>query len=352
MYLEIDRTNFRNRRFVESSAPLDPPDGHVVMKLDRFALTSNNISYALGGDFLDYWGFFPTEAGWGRLPVMGYGVVTASAHPDIAVGGRYFGFFPVGSHHVVNCELTRAGFTDMGPHREKHAVVYRNFDRVDDVENNTDNAHLIFRGLFITSFLAEDFLRAADFFGATQVVITSASSKTSLALAHSLRVSGTMRIVGLTSQANASFVTSTELYDDVVAYDDIEALDASVLSNVVDMAGNKSVVARIHEHFGSALTYSMSIGATHWDQTQTTTAIPGIPPQFFFAPSQIAKRGKEWGRDELNGRIDSALQIFLGDAERWLTISRAEGVNAVDEVYQALIDGTVQPDVGHILSLQ
>jgi hypothetical protein len=355
MYLEIDRTNFRTRRFVEFHAPTSPPPGHVVMKLDRFALTSNNISYALGGDFLDYWGFFPTEAGWGRLPVMGYGVVTASGNPDIAVGGRYFGFFPVGSHHVVHGELTRAGFTDIGPHREKHAMVYRNFDRVSDAvndeESDADNAHLIFRGLFITSFLAEDFLRAENFYGATQVIVTSASSKTSLALAHSLRVSGGVRVVGLTSRANASFVAGTELYDEIVTYDDIRSLEASASSIVVDMAGNKSVVAQIHEHFGSALAYSMSIGATHWEQTQSSTPITGTQPQFFFAPSQIAKRAKEWGRDELNGRIDSALQLFIADTDRWLTISHTNGTQAVDDVYQGLIDGTVQPNMGHILSL-
>ena len=351
MYLEIDRTNFRTRRFVESLAPASLLPGQIVMELDRFALTSNNISYALGGDFLDYWGFFPTEAGWGRLPVMGYGIVTASANPDIAVGGRYFGFFPVGSHHVVHGELTRAGFTDVGPHREKHAVVYRNFDRVSDAADDTDDAHLIFRGLFITSFLAEDFLRAGNFYGATQVIVTSASSKTSLALAHSLRVSGGVHVVGLTSRANASFVAGTELYDEIVTYDDIQSLDANVSSVVVDMAGNKSVVAHLHEHFGSALAYSMSIGATHWDQTQSSTPITGSQPQFFFAPSQIAKRAKEWGRDELNGRIDSALQLFIADSGRWLSISHAHGTQAVDEVYQSLIDGTVQPNVGHILSI-
>ena len=59
--------------------------GEVRLTLDRFALTSNNISYALSGDFLDYWGFFPTENGWGRLPAMGYGVGSESETQDIAI---------------------------------------------------------------------------------------------------------------------------------------------------------------------------------------------------------------------------------------------------------------------------
>ena len=99
MYLEIDRTDIRTHRFVDSSnTPLK--DGEVRLSIENFALTSNNISYALGGDFLDYWGFFPTEAGWGRLPAMGYGIITESKNDAIPVGGRYFGFFPVGKERA------------------------------------------------------------------------------------------------------------------------------------------------------------------------------------------------------------------------------------------------------------
>jgi len=95
-YLEIDRSNIRHFRMHTSKSVALAP-GEVRLTLERFALTSNNISYALSGDFLDYWGFFPAEAGWGRLPAMGYGIVSESANPDIAEGGRYFGFFPVGN---------------------------------------------------------------------------------------------------------------------------------------------------------------------------------------------------------------------------------------------------------------
>jgi len=197
------------------STALQP--GEVRLTIERFALTSNNISYALSGDFLDYWGFFPAEAGWGRLPAMGYGVVSESANPDIAVGGRYFGFFPIGNEHIVHAQSSSSGFIDIGVHREKHAMAYRAFDKVADAVGENDNAMLIFRGLFMTSFLAEDFLREESFYGATQVLITSASSKTSIALAHCLRANSTMRVIGLTSDANVDVVTSVGEYHDVVA---------------------------------------------------------------------------------------------------------------------------------------
>ena len=121
------------------------------MRLERAALTSNNVSYALSGDMLDYWGFFPTEEGWGRLPAMGFGVVTASNCADVPVGGRYFGFFPLADYHVVEAQSSRGGFIDAASWREKHAMAYRSFDRAEVTPN--DDAILVLRGLFLTSFL-------------------------------------------------------------------------------------------------------------------------------------------------------------------------------------------------------
>jgi hypothetical protein len=325
-------------------------NGEVRLSLERFALTSNNISYALSGDLLDYWGFFPAEASWGRLPAMGYGVVSESANPDIAVGGRYFGFFPVGSEHIVQALSSSSGFIDAGAHREKHAMAYRAFDRVADVAGENDNAVLIFRGLLMTSFLAEDFLREQKFFDATQVVITSASSKTSIALAHCLRTHSTMRVIGLTSDANVDFVNSVGEYHDVVTYSEISSLDPSIQTVIVDMAGNPEIVALVHTHFGESLKYSCSIGATHWDQTSHRVDTPGPKPQFFFAPSQISKRSKEWGREELNNRLETALTTFIEGSKEWLRIEHSRGADAVSETYSQLVTGKMSPEIGNILS--
>ncbi len=48
-----------------------------------------------------------------------------------------------------------------------------------------EDALMIFRGLFMTSFLADDYLAESDFGGAREVVVISASSKTAIALAWS-----------------------------------------------------------------------------------------------------------------------------------------------------------------------
>jgi len=335
---------------MHTNEPVVLAPGEVRLTLDRFALTSNNISYALSGDFLDYWGFFPTEIGWGRLPAMGYGIASESANPDIAVGGRYFGFFPVGIEHIVHAQTSSGGFIDVGTHREKHAMAYRAFDRVSDAIGENDNAMLIFRGLFMTSFLAEDFLREQNFFEATQVLITSASSKTSIALAHCLRANSTMRVIGLTSDANVDFVNSIGEYHDVVTYSEISTLNALVPTVVVDMAGNPEVLASVHAHFGESLKYSCSIGATHWDQTSHRVDISGPKPQFFFAPSQLSKRGKEWGREDLNNRLETALNTFIEGSKQWLRIEHLRGADAVSETYSQLVAGKMPPEIGNILS--
>jgi hypothetical protein len=230
-------------------------------------------------------------------------------------------------------------------------MAYRGFDRVSPTETEKDNATLVLRGLFITSFLAEDFLREADFFGATQVLVTSASSKTSIALAHSLRENSNIRVIALTSAANVDFTYGVDLYHQVITYDDIETLDPSIPTVIVDMAGNASVISRVHNHFNDALKYSCRIGGTHWDQSGSTKGIPGPRPEFFFAPSQMAKRGKEWGRDVFNERIYTALSLFLDDSTRWLTIQHSHGADALSDVYMQLVEGRVRPEAGHILSI-
>ena len=241
VHFEIDRADFHHTRVVNGERPSSIPDGHVLLDVESFALTANNISYAVAGDALAYWDFFPVERPWGRIPVMGIGRVVASTTPGVEVGGRYFGFFPMADHHVVEAAANAEGFVDRGQHRAAHAPAYRSFNLVDNdpaYSRELEGHYLIARGLFITSFLVDDFLGDEGFFGAHSVIITSASSRTSLALAHRLRERGGMQVVGLTSASHTSFVAGTGLYDQVVDYDQLETIDATakVTFNAIDNA--------------------------------------------------------------------------------------------------------------------
>ncbi|MDT7593409.1 MAG: hypothetical protein QOH45_2940, partial [Pseudonocardiales bacterium] len=53
-------------------------EGTVQFRVERFGLTANNLTYAVFGDSYGYWQFFPAPAGWGRIPVWGFGAVSVS----------------------------------------------------------------------------------------------------------------------------------------------------------------------------------------------------------------------------------------------------------------------------------
>lgn len=353
MDFEVDRTDFRRTQVVDTP-PAALGQGQIRLTVERFAFTANNISYALAGDMLDYWGFFPAEDPWGRLPVMGLATVAESAHDEIEAGGRYFGFYPMSDEVVIEARAAQDGFRDVGAHRSEHAAAYVSFmdvgqdaafreDRVDE--------YLLLRGLFLTSFLVEDFLDDNDGFGATQVLVTSASSKTSIALAHCLSQRGTPA-VGFTSAGNVDFVEGLGLYGSVLTYDDVESLDPTAPSVVVDMAGSAEVIGRIHRHFGDGLGHSCQVGATHWEEAGGTEApLPGPAPQFFFAPTQMQKRRDEWGPGELERRLADAFGAFLDQAPQWLSVRRGAGPDAVEAVYRETLEGQVSPDTGQILSM-
>ena len=126
--LEVQKDDWRRTRIEE--APLDDTlaDGEVLLKVDRVALTANNISYAATGDALGYWRFFPAEEGFGRIPAMGWGEVLVSAHPDVMRGERVWGFFPLSTHLKIRAgKVSANGFADVSPHREGLAPVYAQY---------------------------------------------------------------------------------------------------------------------------------------------------------------------------------------------------------------------------------
>ena len=92
--LWVDRGDYRQTQQVSGECP-KPAEGEILLAIDKFAMTANNVSYAASGDMIGYWRFFPTHADpWGKVPVWGMADVVASRCPDIAVGERLYGFSP------------------------------------------------------------------------------------------------------------------------------------------------------------------------------------------------------------------------------------------------------------------
>jgi Protein of unknown function (DUF2855) len=352
----VKKNDWAQTRFVESPAPELAP-GQVLFRVDRFALTANNITYAVAGDLLGYWRFFPSEPGWGRIPVMGFADVLRSTHPAVKEGTRCFGFYPMSRHLVIQPGAVSAGqIVDASPHREGLAATYAQYlpttgDAV--YAEKREDQILLMRGLFMTSFLADDFLAEQGYLGARAVLISSASSKTSSALAYQVKKGGRARAIGLTSPRNAEFVRGLGFYDQVVLYDEIASLSASEPAVFVDMAGDSVVTAAVHHHFRDQLKYDCTIGATHWSAARLGGAdLPGPKPEFFFAPSQIAKRSKDWGPQALSQRIGAAWSEFSDASDAWLRVVRGSGRDALARVYADMLAGRTHPADGHILSLQ
>ena len=356
MDFEVERDDIHECRVVDE----DPPDlalGQALLRVDRFALTTNNVTYAVMGDALKYWDFFPTSDPevWGRIPVWGFADVVASAADEVASGTRVYGYLPTSTHLVVTPDrVDPRGFVDAAPHRASLPGAYNGYRRV-DTDASEDPAYeyhrMVLWPLFFTSFLIDDFLDDNAFFGAGAVVVSSASSKTAIGTAFLLHQRPPIEVIGLTSARNVAFVEGLGAYDRAVPYDDIGELGGE-RAVFVDIAGNADVRAAVHHVYGDRLANSMLVGATHWDLPRVPAAeLPGPAPSFFFAPDQIIKRTKEWGRTGLDDRANKAWRHFAEFSDSWIEIRHGSGPDAVQSAYLELVNGRSDPTVGHVLSL-
>jgi len=339
-HFEVRRDDLRRSRFREE-ALADPGPGEVELRIDRFALTANNVTYAVAGDALHYWDFFPAEPG--------------SALAELAPGERIYGYFPMSTHLVVRPESLGPGsFVDGAAHRAALPPVYNQYRRVagdPGYDRALEDRQAVLQPLFMTGWLLADLLadEAAD---ARAVVIASASSKTAIALAASLARAGGVEVVGLTAPRNAAFVEKLGFYDRVVAYEAIPRLELAGPAVFVDMAGNAAVKRAVHERLGAALARSIGVGVTHWEQgSLKPPSLPGPEPEFFFAPSRIQKRSREWGARALQERIGEAWRAFALDSGRWLEIEVVRGRGGFERAYRATVEGAARPDRGLILQL-
>lgn len=353
---EVRRDDWATTRFVAGGAPDDLAPGQVRLRVDRFAITANNVSYALSGDGLGYWRFFPAgDEGWGRVPAMGFGDVVASRHPEVAEGTRCFGFYPMSRTLTIEPSSVGAGgIMDGAKHRAGLAPTYAQYAPVaSDPAHRPEfeDAIILMRGLFLTSFLAEDFLDDAGLHGAESVLVTSASSKTAIALGFQVRKRGRARAVGLTSARNFGFVKGLGCYDDVVTYDAVDCLDAGAPAGIVDMAGDGELTATLHHHYRDQLKFDCAIGATHWEAPRSDAELPGARPEFFFAPSQIQKRSREWGPAEFRARLGEGWQSFAEWSQGWLRVEHATGREALERAWADTVAGRVPPSTGIVRSL-
>ncbi len=350
---EVNREDRSQSRAVEQLADL--AEGQVLARIDHFALTSNNVTYAVIGHLMGYWDFFPAaDPGWGRVPAFGHAEIIESRGAGLEVGTRVYGYLPMASHVVFEPgRIATHSFQDMAAHRQPMSDVYNRYsitavDALHDPEREAQR--MLLHPLFMTSFVIDDWAADNDFFGAGTVLLSSASSKTAIGVAHLLSSRDAVRVVGLTSIANLDFTSSLGCYDEVVTYDQVESL-AVEPAIYVDMSASGALRMAVHLHFADDLKASSSVGATDWERMGDGDDLPGPTPELFFAPTQIEKRNAELGRDEMERRFLDAWTAYSSWTDDWMTIVRHDGTDALAALWSEMLPGRVDPSLGHIVTI-
>lgn len=356
---QIRKNIFFKGRLVDTpKEALAIEEGEVLVKIDSFAFTSNNITYAVAGDMLGYWKFFPAAgkdaAGWGVLPVWGFADVVESNVPNIPVGDRFFGYFPPASHLKMRpSAISDQQFIEASAHRVKLPQGYNLYRRVKaepGYSSSMDHLRSLLFPLYLTSYCIWDSLQEQAWHEAKQVLVLSASSKTSIGFAYAMQADEHRpQLIGMTSARNLETVQGLSLYDHCLDYTSISALDPTIPTLIVDMSGNQPLIAALHQHLGDNMRYTLNVGITHWMNAQRPSGINSQRSGQFFAPGHAQKRIKEWGAKAFNQKINAFVMTTAAKTSTWLTVRKLDGLEAMANIHQAVCQGEIPANEGLIV---
>lgn len=352
---EVRKNDLSRTRIVARETPA-LRDGEVLAKIDRFALTANNITYGVVGERLGYWSFFPAEDGWGIIPVWGFADIIESRCAEIPEGERLYGYFPMGTHLVVApAKVKFDRLIDAAAHRASLPPVYNSYARTKaeaHYDPAMDDERMLLFPLYATSFCIYDFLSDNRWFGARRIIIVSASSKTAIGLAIALGDDkAAPPAIALTSKKNRPMVDALKLYAATHAYEEITAIDPSVPTVIVDMSGSGGTLSALHKRLGENMRYCANVGVTHYDDAEMGPDFIRERSAMFFAPAHIQKRAADWGP----GVFEKKAFVFWRDAalksRSWLKCDRVLGMKGLEAAYARVLKGEAAPDQGLIVEM-
>lgn len=357
--LLVNRSDFSDVKIVAQNEGV-LAEGHIRVEIGPFALTANNVTYMAVGDLIGYWKYFdPAAYGidapeTGRMPVWGYGTVLESKCDEIGVGERIYGFFPVAQRiDLKPTKHTSVNFQDGTEHRVNLHPIYNTYVKLAADPSfipELNDLQPILKPLFTTSFLIDDFFGQEQFFGAEQIVMLSASSKTALGTAFCLQKRG-VKTIGLTSASNVEFVKSTGFYDHVVAYDEIASLPTGVRTALIDMAGNGKVNGDLYAHFGADIVHNCMVGKSHWQGDKPPRISAGAPPVMFFAPDSAQKVVVRLGAVGFVKALSASWTPFCQSSRDWLNVETFTGETDLLSNYQELLAGRASPANGQLFKI-
>jgi hypothetical protein len=349
----------------------------VTFEVERFAFTANNLTYFMMGEKLGYWQFFPAVSDkaladkaasnkplesnvnnkWGVIPVWGIGKVSASSAEGVDVGSRYFGYFPPATHlHMDAIAFAQGNLIDTSAHRNSLPQgynVYRPLESGGDkTQSHRENLQMLLWPLYITSYCLWDLIDQYNAPKPKQVIVLSASSKTSLGLAYALKKDD-YHVVGVTSGKSQEFVEGLDVYNQVVCYDNLDDIHSKA-SIVVDMSGNSEVKQRLKTRLGDDLMRYVQVGLTHWqdagteDGAENTEDASGNSDEFFFAPAHIQTRMTELGAYKFHAQSGAFVKEAMLWTSSWLSVKEHKNIASLIQNFTAICRGDVSPHEGLI----
>lgn len=358
---QVNKQDFTKTRIVENNTlteqtPLNQDE--IIVRVDSFALTANNITYAVMGEQLGYWQFFPASNNednvWGIIPVWGFATVITSNSEEIPVGEKLFGYFPPSALLKMNAtHVSTQRFIDGSAHRAALPPGYNIYRRVlaePNYNEQYDRQRMLLFPLYITSYCLWDYLKSNQWFDTEQVIIISASSKTSIGLAYGIDESDSApKLVGITSERNIDFVNKLGVYKQVIKYGDLTELNPALKTVIVDMSGNAEQLRAIEQYCNGNLQYCIQVGLTHWDAASTKSPLSNTPSEMFFAPGHIQKRIAELGAKEFEQQSMNYMAKSMLRSSDWLEFESIEGIQTMDNVYADVCNGRMAPEKGVIV---
>eukprot|EP00937_MAST-01D_sp_MAST-1D-sp2_P007922 g7922.t1 len=373
--LVVNRKDGRQARLVPCApepAPESLAEGEILMRCIKVNLTANTVTYALAGEdkLLNYFGHFPLDdAEYALSPAWGVAVVAGSRCAGFDVGMRVGGFYPMAPWCILRPKGPPRGmrFVDGTPHRQRFFKPYQEYlvRPRPDTEDEEDATSLSDMGLFMTGWGMPHEASMMEPAAPQVLLLTSASSRTALAAAFTAtrdeRLRG-LKVIGLTSEANAAYCRGTGLYAEVHTYG-AEARLPRARTAVYDMSGNAAVQARVRERLGAALVAWRGVGfadaadaarqaAARASGNEQPPKLHGGPRATLYLVFQATELyGEKYGKDALQGDM---MQAFFEYAEWKMPSFKAErtfGAQAALDVWERTVHNQCDPATAYVVSL-
>jgi hypothetical protein len=344
---EVRRDDPLHEMRVVDEAVRPPVGGEVLLAVQRFAVASNNLTYALLGDQLGHWAPFPAaSAGWGRVPAWGHAVVIDCDPALTAVGTRWSGYLPMATHFVVRAERHGDRLRAVSPERAGMLPLYRDLSPVVTGEADDGERAAVAVAMLpgVASALIDDMVTGT---GIGRVVVSSATSKTALTSALLLSRRG-IEVVGITSHPHVEAAWRAGVYDTVVAYEDVDTIASSSDAVYLDVAGRSTVTAAVHSRLGPSLRRSIAVGGSHRAASNGTgqqppPVPPGPPIERFNTGERRVELVTEFGERMVTDLEDRARRAVVDWASTHVHVPVTAGVENTPQVWERIVRGDVAP---------